>query len=259
MNPFHSQWVAERYAEGRPNVHPKMLEPLGALLEGKVGERALDLGCGTGLSSVALTRFVARVVATDISREMLHAAARHPSVRYLASRAEKLPFGSASFDLATLGCVFHWCEPEPLFSELDRVLYPGALLLIYDNGFFGEMRELDSAKEWFSSVYQTQYPAPARRPPFRPELAPAAFRPERSEFIDEWIPFTIEELVRYLTTQSNIIDAVASGQTTLADVEGFLGEALAPFYRSAGTSRAHFRFGGIAYLLRHVGSAVSGA
>jgi SAM-dependent methyltransferase len=259
MNPFDVPWAARRYAEGRPNVHPRVLAPLRSFLDAGLPERALDLGCGTGLSSVALTRFATRVVATDVSPEMLRAASHHPSVFYVRARAERLPFRPASFELATLGCVFHWCKPDSLFAELDRVLCQGALLLIYDNGFFGEMRELDSAKEWFSSVYRAQYPAPPRRAAFRPELVPAPFRVERSEFIDEWIPFTLEELIRYLTTQSNVIDAVESGLRPLADLEVSLRRDLAPFYRSAGTSRAHFRFGGLVHLLRHVGSSEGGA
>jgi SAM-dependent methyltransferase len=259
VNPFDVVWVAERYAAGRPNVHPAILKPLRSLLEAEQVSCALDLGCGTGLSSVALARYAARVVGIDVSRQMLRAAIRHGAVTYVTSRAETLPFRPASFALASMGCAFHWCDPASLFVELDRVLRPGALLLIYDNAFLGEMQECKSAQEWFASVYQAQYPAPARGVPFWPDPAPPTFEAQRSEFVDEWIAFTLEELIRYLTTQSNISDAVGSGRVTLASVEDFLHQALAHFYRSAGVSQAHFRFGGFVHCLRHRGSVEGGA
>jgi hypothetical protein len=36
-----------------------------------------------------------------------------------------------------------------------RILRLGAPFIIYDNGFFGEMQEAESAKQWFASSYLT--------------------------------------------------------------------------------------------------------
>lgn len=251
MNPFDVAWVAERYAANRPNVHPAILEPLRRLLEAEPAKRALDLGCGTGLSSAALAPYAARVVGLDLSRHMLRAGIDHAGVSYVTSRAEMLPFAADSFALASVSSAFHWCDPNLLFAELDRVLHPGALLLVYDNAFLGEMQECASAQEWFASVYRAQYPAPPRRVPFWPDPPPPAFAAARTEFVDVWIEFSLDELVRYLTTQSNISDAVGSGRVTLAAVEDFLRQDLSPFYRSARVSRARFRFGGFIHALRH--------
>jgi SAM-dependent methyltransferase len=231
-----------------------MLKPLRAWYEAQLPfARALDLGCGTGLSSMALTELARSVVAVDVSRTMLYEASTHPNVSYLAARAEELPLSSGAFDLATLGCAFHWCEPDEVFAELRRVLSEEALLVIYDNGFFGEMRENEEASPWLRSDYTQRYPAPPRRSPFRRERTPRGFTTEHEEFVEAWIPLSCAGLVRYLTTQSNIIDAVESGRATLAEIEQDLEKTLVPFFRAARCATAHFRFGGRVSALRHHG------
>lgn len=212
--------------------------------------RALDVGSGTGLSAHALGALSRRVVGIDPIAAMLHAAGPEPGVRYACARGEQLPFASGSFDVATLGCVFHWCEPGALFAELARVLRPGAELVLYNNGFFGEMRELDAAKSWFDETYAARYPAPPRREAFHPDPSPPGFATEAPIFVDEWIEFDLEELVRYLTTQSNVIHAVESGTEGLDSVEAFLHAELGRLFQAAGAKRAGFRFGGLVYVLR---------
>ena len=54
--------------------------------------RALDVGCGTGLSSVALLDLAGEVVGIDAALAMLRHASRAQGVRYVASGAEALPF-----------------------------------------------------------------------------------------------------------------------------------------------------------------------
>ena len=69
-----------------------------------IGERVLDLGCGTGLYAFELSRRGAWVVGLDPSFEMLTVAreklrcAGHPA-RLVCASAEALPIGTATFDL----------------------------------------------------------------------------------------------------------------------------------------------------------------
>ena len=51
-NPFLSADGAARYAAGRPNVQPLVLERLRPFLKGKA--LGVDVACGTGQSSMAL-------------------------------------------------------------------------------------------------------------------------------------------------------------------------------------------------------------
>jgi len=54
-------------------------------------------------------------------------------------RAEALPFAGDVAPILSTALAFHWFEREPFLAEAWRVLRPGGLLLIYNNGFTGVM------------------------------------------------------------------------------------------------------------------------
>jgi arsenite methyltransferase len=103
-----------------------------AALDPKPGERALDIGCGTGRLGEYVAGLVApsgEVVGIDPLALRVHIAARKTS-RFNASvgRAEDLSqFADASFDLAYSNSVFHWVlDKNVALREALRVLKPGA-------------------------------------------------------------------------------------------------------------------------------------
>ena len=75
---------AERYAQSRPYFHPLAIsrakEATGAE---KSVPLALDVACGTGLSTTALMAIAERVIGIDISRNMLLSAKRNVRLRYI--------------------------------------------------------------------------------------------------------------------------------------------------------------------------------
>lgn len=121
-----------------------------AVLQREVGQRLLqrldlirlqprlvvDLGAGTGLQAAALRERYrkARVVALDLSPNMLRQARRHGSwlrpLPAVQASQDQLPFASRSVDLLFSSMSFQWSgEPQALFRECHRVLRPGGLLL----------------------------------------------------------------------------------------------------------------------------------
>jgi predicted TPR repeat methyltransferase len=55
INYFDPKSAAERYAKGRPYFHPQIINRIQAYLSlTEPVARALDVGCGTGLSTIAL-------------------------------------------------------------------------------------------------------------------------------------------------------------------------------------------------------------
>ena len=96
------------------------------------GERILDIACGTGTSSSALTRTGATVVGVDFSPGMLGEARRkHASVEFVEGDAMKLPFVSDEFDAVTISFgLRNITDPKAALDEMYRVLKPGGRLVI---------------------------------------------------------------------------------------------------------------------------------
>jgi SAM-dependent methyltransferase len=131
INPFDSEPAAQRYAGARPFYHAVALElAMSRLGLGRV-PLAVDLGCGTGLSSRALREWADHVIALDASAAMLAAAEPLDGVRYAMARSEQLPLPGSVAALATAGAAFHWFDQARTLAELARVLQVGAGLVVY--------------------------------------------------------------------------------------------------------------------------------
>ncbi len=208
-NPFDSDPVARRYVAGRPYYHRAALERAGI---GAVGV-ALDIGCGTGLSSRAVREYAERVVALDASMAMLAAAETLPRVSYLAAGAEQIPLGDASVDLVTVGAAFHWFDQARVFAELARVMRTGAALVVYSDYFQGRLHERPSFTDWMRDSYLPQYPGPARHAYFDSEAGQAAgFSAAQYAESEIRVSLTGPQLADYLLSQSNAAAAIESGR-----------------------------------------------
>jgi SAM-dependent methyltransferase len=148
------------------------------------GEAVLDIGCGTGVTSLALAASVAEagsVTSVDISRPMLTVAEEraralaYGNVRFVLADAAAHAFEERAYDLifSRFGVMF-FDDPAGAFTNIRPSLRPGGRLI------FMCWRDL-AANPWF------QVPAGAVRPhvPAQPkagadEPGPLAFaEPER--------------------------------------------------------------------------------
>lgn len=104
------------------------------------GEQVLDLGCGTGLPSLALAARVqptGQVTAIDVSPEMLEAARENAAkagltnVVFREMSADSLDFEDTSFDVVSCACLLMF-RPEPVktVAGARRVLKPGGRLAV---------------------------------------------------------------------------------------------------------------------------------
>ncbi len=235
MNYFSPKSVAERYAKGRPYFHPiiagrikeflSLTEPLSS---------ALDVGCGTGLSTVALKEIARRVTGIDASAEMISLSSKENGIRYFVAPAENLPFGENEFDLITLSQAFHWLDRSKFLAEAYRVLRPGGWLVVYDNYFSGRMTENPEFHEWFKN-YLEKYPSPPRaKIEFTAEnTKPYGFRLLKEEWFENAVGFSLEGLVDYLVTQSNVIARVEGGKEEIKEARMWLMESIRIMFGNA--------------------------
>ncbi len=95
----------------------------------------LDVAAGTGIVARAVAPHVRRVVASDISAEMLAEGAREApaNVAFEGAAAEDLPYGAESFDLVvTRFSIHHFLRPELALHQMHRVCRRGGELLVID-------------------------------------------------------------------------------------------------------------------------------
>jgi demethylmenaquinone methyltransferase/2-methoxy-6-polyprenyl-1,4-benzoquinol methylase len=109
---------------------------------GRPGERALDLCCGTGDVAFALARRGLDVAGLDFSAPMLAVADqrlkdRFPDarVKFLQGDAQQIPFPDNSFDVVTISYgLRNLADWETGLREMQRVARPGGRLLVLDFG-----------------------------------------------------------------------------------------------------------------------------
>jgi demethylmenaquinone methyltransferase/2-methoxy-6-polyprenyl-1,4-benzoquinol methylase len=94
------------------------------------GERVLDLGAGTTVSTVELAGSGAECVAADFSIGMLRAGA-YRDVPSVAADALRLPFADGTFDVVTISFALRNIDDvEGALAEMARVTRPGGRLVI---------------------------------------------------------------------------------------------------------------------------------
>lgn len=103
-----------------------------AALDLNPGDRVLDVGAGTGVSTAELATSGAYAVGMDLSIGMLRAGRRvRPEVPLLAGDALRLPFPDQSFDAVTISFALrNVVDPTAALREMARVTRPGGRLVV---------------------------------------------------------------------------------------------------------------------------------
>lgn len=138
-------------------------EPLAAkfvaLADVRAGQRALDVGCGTGALTSELVQRLGpdSVSAVDPSASFVEVVrARFPGVGTQPAAAERLPFPADAFDCALAQLVVHFmADPVAGLSEMARVTRPAGSVAacVWDHAggagplavFWRAVRDLDPA------------------------------------------------------------------------------------------------------------------
>ena len=128
---YHGEFVA-RYDELRPKPPPELFELLGSLAPRRPPGLIVDLGAGTGISTVPWSARASRVIGIELNPEMVRRARRAPNVTYVNESAHETGLPDACADIVTCAQSFHWMEPESTIAEIARLLRPGGVFAAYD-------------------------------------------------------------------------------------------------------------------------------
>jgi ubiquinone/menaquinone biosynthesis C-methylase UbiE len=97
-------------------------------------QRALDVGCGTGMLSRRLAEHCGEVIAIDIDGDAISRAGvntdENPRIGLIHGDAMKHPFPRESFDFITAVASLHHLPLKPALSRFKDLLSPGGVLIV---------------------------------------------------------------------------------------------------------------------------------
>jgi len=132
---------AAKYRLVRPE-HPKQIaDNVVAFLREKYSgplAQAIDVGCGSGLSSCNLVSHFDRVTGVDPSLAMVEEARKSfplAGLQFQTGGAEQLHHPDNSAQLVIAGRAIHYFKQGDFFKEVDRVLCPGGVVAYYSVHF----------------------------------------------------------------------------------------------------------------------------
>ncbi|MEQ8684719.1 MAG: class I SAM-dependent methyltransferase [Imperialibacter sp.] len=122
--------IAHHYNAYRPPLHQLILAK--CLKPGRAYSNGLDIGSGTGQSSIALAGFCEKVTGIEPNEEMLTQAIAYPGVSYVHFDGKKLPFTDGPFDIITFAGSLFYARSQRMLNEVVRVCQPKATIITYD-------------------------------------------------------------------------------------------------------------------------------
>ncbi|XP_035827611.1 putative methyltransferase DDB_G0268948 [Aplysia californica] len=145
--------VADAYDQ-RLNFSQEVFDKIHDFCEANGSEflLAVDVCCGPGNSTV---------IGFDVSEEQLaHAPKNLPNVQFQVANANDMSFlESNSVDLVTVAMALHWLDLERFYREVDRVLKPGGVLIIYNYSYYVRLSPPQAQKvhEHYSGLVLDRY------------------------------------------------------------------------------------------------------
>lgn len=225
LNPFATQQAARLYAEGRPYHHRRTIQRALALLDTAPAGYALDVACGTGMSTRALSELGYSVVGMDSVKPMVEVASRRESPPFLNAVAESMPIRDDSVSLVTVASGVHWFDQALFYKEALRVLHPQGVLLLYEHAA-AHLPDDPSFLEWVRDEYVSRYPSPTRGPMTGATEPPSPWRRVGKDSWIDQIELSHEDLVAYLLSQGNFTDVVVTDE-----LRRWVALETAPFFR----------------------------
>jgi ubiquinone/menaquinone biosynthesis C-methylase UbiE len=227
---YDSERLAAAYAFDRPPVHQQILRS--ALLERRA-HRALDVGCGAGLSTAAVAPLAEQVFGLEPVPAMLaHCRAVAPRARFVIGAAERLPFGPELFDLVTAAGSLNYADLPPALSEIARVLTPGGRFLLYDFSEGRRSPDGDELADWFAA-FEQRFPWPAGWRSLDPRALPLAgsgLRLLEHTDIELRLPTTFDAYLRYAAGGLNVDSAITRGASSAEEARDWCQATLAPVF-----------------------------
>lgn len=221
--------MGEGYARARPPVHAYVVSRIRERLTHPIG-RALDVGCGAGLSTGPLTGLAEVCIGLDPFQPMVREAKRTaPAASFVQAAAERLPFRNESFHLITAAGSLNYTDLDQFFPEAARVLAREGVLVVYDFSQGRTFADSPALETWFEE-FMRRYPRPrGGEVAISPESLPSqakGFRVEGHEDFALPLPMTPQAYVDYVMTETNVANAAVAA----TEVRDWCSRSLEPVF-----------------------------
>jgi ubiquinone/menaquinone biosynthesis C-methylase UbiE len=144
------------------------LAPISEAIRGRDQRKVAyaDIACGPGTFLLQLRQAFPRLpaIALDLSEPYLREAkrrlGRRPRLQPVVAKAEALPLGSASLDIASCVFLFHELPPDVrrhVVREIERVMKPGGVFVFVDSLQSGDEPDYDGLLELFPELFHEPY------------------------------------------------------------------------------------------------------
>ncbi|XP_067136590.1 putative methyltransferase DDB_G0268948 [Centruroides vittatus] len=124
------------YVKYRPNppevITNKIIEYLGEKITSPY-RHVLDVGCGSGQSSLIWKPYFQRITGCDISAAQIEEANKSntfDNVNFIVCPSEDIPLADNSVDLLSVVTALHWFDIENFFKEAKRLLMNNGVLAV---------------------------------------------------------------------------------------------------------------------------------
>jgi SAM-dependent methyltransferase len=215
-NPFDTDAMATGYATSRPPVHTLILEKAWPTLKRERPFRlALDIGCGAGLSTRALSGIAEHSIGLEPAESMLRWSGELvPQAEFVVGAAEALPVRTSSLDLIAAAGSLNYVDLDLFFPEAARALRSGGRLLVYDFSVGNRFRDSGALEQWHQEFLR-RYPKPPREAKIlSPDILgglSSGFRIDTAEPVETGISLAPGFYVSYMMTESNVASALRNG------------------------------------------------
>jgi SAM-dependent methyltransferase len=129
--------AASLYDEVRPGYPEDLFDDIVSLSGIPAGGRILEIGCGTGQTTVPLARRGYRIQCIELGENMAAVARRnlkrYPNAEVRTGAFEESSLQQGAFDLAVSATAFHWLDPAVSYPKAARALRDGGSLALFWN------------------------------------------------------------------------------------------------------------------------------
>lgn len=138
---FTKKEHASIYAKFRPIPPSVITDQIMKYLGEKISppyQCVLDVGCGTGQSSLIWRPYFRNIIGCDVSPAQIEEANKRnqlENVKFIVSPSEKIPLPDNSAELISVVAALHWFDIEEFFKEAKRLLVKNGVLAVQSYHF----------------------------------------------------------------------------------------------------------------------------